>query len=514
MKLYNYTLAIVFLLFVSSCSKDLGNYEYSDINELKITNVNSEYTVRTGLDTLRINPTIAATMDETDPTRYTYLWILRTGALTRDTIGRTKNLEYTIRLSPANYDIFYRIQDKQTGVTWIANTKIIVSTAYGRGWLIMGENEQGNAEAEILSMLQNDTIHIPGILSKSGLPPLRDPVSFVHTGPSDSYAKLWAFTKSGSYYLDRATLTATQSNNFARSLYVSETISPETLHPVVLAPQVRLATGQNGSTIYRAMVTKGGDVFAGSPLISGGDFFNNPINRFASNPQERIPAAPYLLYPIGSMNSIMWYDLKNQRFINMASMAVATTSTILADVAGSIFPWNQPAGRTLVYAENTRNSDGGSTNGNSFAIMKDADNSTHIYKFYANGTNPAKRNYYAVKPIATDFEKATFYAFSSNRTVVFYVVGGRLYAYDYNPNNEKIYRFPELTDPVSMIKFDTQVDHVANSLFIATYNPTTKGTLRRYLVGANPNLIEILPQANSTWSGLVKVKDINWRAVN
>src|SRR5699024_10573056 len=98
-----------------------------------------------------------------------------------------------------------------------------------------------------------------------------------------------------------------------------------------------------------------------------------------------------------------------------------------------IFPWNQPAGRTLVYAENTRNTDGGSTNGNSFAIMKNADNTCLIYKFYANGTNPAKRGAYEVKPMATDFEKADHYAFSSNRSVVFYSVGNKLYAYDYNP---------------------------------------------------------------------------------
>lgn len=299
---------------------------------------------------------------------------------------------------------------------------------------------------------------------------------------------------------------------------MSENIDPETMHPVALAPQIRNAAGALGASSSRAMVTVGGDLFAASSFITGGDFFNNPVNRVATAPDVRLPAAPYLMFSIGNtnsgMNAVVWYDKQNNRFLNFASF-FATSSTLLTDgTSNNFFPWSQPVGRTLVYAENTRNTDGGSTHGNSFTIMKDADNTHHIYKFYANGANPAKRGYYLVSPIATDFDKARFYAFSSNRTVVFYAVGNKLYAYDYNPNNEKIYQFPEITDEISMIKFDTQFDHIVNSLYIATYNGTTKGTLSRYRVTAYPNAVELLPQDNSTWTGLVKVKDINWRAVN
>ncbi|PRD55989.1 PKD-like family lipoprotein [Sphingobacterium gobiense] len=514
MKLLFYFIAVLSFLAIASCSKDLGNYEYSAINELTILDVESEYILRTGIDTLHIQPDIEATKHNEDTGDYSYLWILkREGRTVRDTIGRERNLDYAVRLEPGEFDLYYRVIDNKTGVTWIANIRLIVSTAYSKGLLIIGEDEQGFAEAEMLAML-TDTVHIKRILSTSGLPLLKDPISLVHTGGDANFRKLWAFTKSGSYYLDRSTMTATASNNFSRLLYISETIDPETLHPVVVAPQIRSAAGAIGSSLYRAMVTLGGDVFAGAPIISGGDFFNNPINRLASAPQVRIPAAPYLLYPIGSMNSIMWYDMQNQRFLNYTGIAIATSSTVLPDDGGP-FPWNQPAGRTLVYAENTRNNDGASTNGNSFAIMKDADNTHHVYKFYANGTNPRKHAAYTVKPIATDFDRADFYAFSSNRSVIFYSVKNKLYAYDYNPGFEKIYSYPELsTDEITMLKFDTQIDHLLNSLYIATYNSERKGTLSRFLVGTNPNVVELLRQENSTWTDMIKVKDINWRAVN
>lgn len=516
MKTYYYTIVLLFaFILISSCSKDLGNYEYKDINELNIKDVKSEYTARTGIDTLRIRPIMNATMDEADTSRYKHIWILQVGANLRDTIGRKRNLDYAVRLKPADYALFYRVLDSKTGVTWTANTKITVTTSYSRGLLIIGEDEQGNAEAEMLSMLKDkDTIHIKHILSQSGLPVLRDPVSFVHTAGSEDYVKLWAFTRSGSYYLDRSTLTATTNNNFSRMVYMSESLNPETLHPLVIAPQVNTVAGGISGSFYRAMITTGGEVFASIPLFSGGDYFTNPVNRLATAQEVRLPAAPYLIYTTGNFSTFIWYDTKNQRFLNYAS-GIGTASTLLTDGPNDDFPWNQPSGRTLVYAENTRNSDGGSTNGNSFAIMKNTDNTCLIYKFYASGSNPAKRGAYAVKPIARDFDKAKCYAFSSRRTVVFYVVGNKLYAYDYNPDNEKLYEFPELgNDEISMIKFDTQIDYISNSLYIGTYNSATKGTLRRYLVGTNPNVVELLIQPNSTWQNMVKIKDVNWRAIN
>jgi hypothetical protein len=503
------------VIFLSACSKDLGNYDYQEINELKIKGISSTYVVRTGIDTLRITPNLEGSLDESDLSRYDFHWILREGPRVLDTLSRKKDLEYPVKLEAVPYDLFYRVKDRITGVTWIANTKIDVSTAYSRGLLLMGENEEGYAEAEMLSML-SDTIHIKNILTGTGLPPLREPMSLFHTGGavSSTTIRVWAMTKTGSYMLDRSSMTTTPDNTLSKILYMSEDIDPATLHPIVVAPQIRTAAGAIGTTTYRALITSSGDIFANSPLLMGGDYYTNPVNRVDNGPDTRLPAAPYLLYPINSMSNFMWYDTKNQRFLSFTKIYVGTTSTVLTDKETDVFPWNQPAGRSLVYAENTRNSDGGSTNGNSFAIMKNTDNTCHIYKFYANGTNPAKRAGYTIKPMATDFHKADHYAFSSNRSVIFYSVGNKLYAYDYNPGFEKFYEFPEIQDEITMLKFDTQIDHVANSLYIATYNSATKGTLQRFRVGTNPNIVELLPQENSTWSNLVKIKDINWRATN
>lgn len=521
MKLYSYIL-LALSITLASCSKDIGNYEYKDINELVINGVNERYNVLRGIDTLRIVPALTSSLDEKDPSRYKYQWILRFSNSVVDTIATTRNLEFPVNVDPLTYSLFYRVLDLKTGVEWIANSTVTVGTPFSRGILLMGENEQGNAEAEMLSMVR-DTIHVKNILSQSGLPPLQSPIAFQHTGgSSDTYIKLWALTKSGSYYLDRITMKATPANTLSKILYISDQINPQSLHPVAIAPQIRNAAGALSTNNYRIIVTEGGDLFTSYLVIAGGDFYNNPVNRVATAQQERLPAAPYLFYASSgtnstAMNAVVWYDTKNQRFLNFSSFGFGTSSIVLTDAANSAFPWNQEqTGRKLIYGENTRNTDGNAVNGNSFAIMRDAANASFIYKFYVSTANPTKTAGYTVLPIATDFAKADLYAFSSNRSVVFYSVGNKLYAYDYNPNNERFYDLSASVggDQITMLKFDTQIDPLANNLYIATYNGTKKGTLRRFLVGTNPNVVELTPAVDAEWSGLVKVKDFNWRAVN
>ena len=132
---------------------------------------------------------------------------------------------------------------------------------------------------------------------------------------------------------------------------------------------------------------------------------------------------------------------------------------------------------------------------------------------YAYGSKPEKIGAYQIDLAkATDFQNATMYAFSSLRTVLFYVADNRLYAYNYDPKNEKIYSF-DLDGEITMIKFDTQINPDANALFIATYDSENKGTLARYTVNRDPNKVTITPDSRNTWSGLTKIKNISWRAV-
>lgn len=504
--------------FMAACFKDTGNYDYKDINEISITGIAANYNAVFNRDVLHIEPIIKMTEANADASRFNYYWILVKGTTVVDTVGRKQVLDYTVNASPDTYVLTLRIVDNATGLAWKKSSSLTVGTNYSSGLMLIGTAESGAAEVEMISM-GNDTTIMHGILASSGLPTLYDPVTVLHTGTRDTnsnYARVWVMTKSGSYYLDRKTMTGNTYRKFSTIIAISENLDKENLNPILLAPQIRDRAGNTGNTYSRAMMTSEGHIFPTSTFLNGGDFYTNPINRAESNFDHLIKPAPYLLYSIGNMNSVMWYDTENNRFMNYANFGLGLFSTIPSDLPGDVFSWNQAAtGRTLVYGENTRNTDGGSTNGNSFTIMKDAAGNHYIYKFYASTATPLKRDMYTVLPIATSFAQADFYAFSSRRSVVFYSVGNTLYAYDYNKGFEKAYIFPEVSgDEITMLKFDTQIDHTTNALYIATYDAGTKGRLRRFMVGTDPNTVTISPVDRSDWNGLIRIKDMNWRAVN
>lgn len=510
--------SIIILIFLCSCYKDTGNYDYKNINEVTITGMAANYSGILALDVLHIEPTIKMTEANIDPARCSYYWILYKGTTVIDTLGRAAILDYRINVSPDVYNLYLRVVDNATGVAWKKGTTFTVGTRYSTGLMLMGTGDNGNAEVDMISMV-SDTAVVRGILSASGLPALHDPVTILHNGNKDTssnYGRLWVMTKSGSYYVDRKTMKGNTSNVFGNIIAITDPLNKQSLTPILYAPQMRDRAGNTGNSGARAMMTSDGNIFPTHTFITGGDFYQNPVNREESNFTKLLKTAPFLFYAIGNMSSFMWYDTENGRFMNYATFGTGTFSVRPNDNPADAFPWNQATvGRTLVYGENTRNTDGGATNGNSFAVMKDNSNTHYIYKFYASGATPLKRDLFTVKPIATDFDKADFYAFSSRRTIVFYSVGNRLYAYDYNKGFEKNYQFTDLgADEITMLKFDTQIDFATNALYIATYNAGTKGRLRRFMVGTDPNTVTVSPVNRSDWDGLIKIKDMNWRAVN
>jgi len=514
MNFLKYIIGLSSLGIVLSCAKDLGNYDYQDINEITITDIDNNYSRLTTIDTLKINPKIELTENITDPNRLEYIWVIKQGNNVIDTAGKEKDLKYHIKLPPNNYVIQLRIQDRTTKVTWTKKANLAIGTQYSKGLYLIGENADGNAELDLISMVR-DTFVVHNILQENGLPTLKGPFLAQHTGGNEATIKMWISTNTGAYYVDRVTLKGNPNNTFGRLVYTTDNIDKGKEFPLILAPQIISSNGNNGNVYNRVILTNTGNIYANS-LWGAPDFYANPINRLKDSFNTLIKSAPYLFYSIGSLNSILWYDANKNRFLNFTSLGFNTSSETLPDAGTDPFPWNQEAtGRKLIYGENTRNSDGGSAQGNSFAILKDANNTCFVYKFYANGGSPSKKSMYTIKPIATDFDKADHYAFSSIRTVIFYAVGNKLYAYDYNPGNEKLYQFSTIgNDPISMLKFDTQIDPNTNSLYIATYNSATKGTLRRFTVGNNPDNVEIQAVNKAIWNGLVKVKNFSWRAVN
>ena len=472
---------IVFALGLTACYDDKGSYDYHDICEVNIEGLESVYETVYRESVLEIDPTVTVTEGNIgDTTRFAYEWRANVPYNSTELIGTERILNYRVELAPRDYTLYFRVTDRQTGVVTVATSTLKVGTAYSKGILLIGENAQGEADVQMLSMVK-DTVLYKELLKNSGLPVLKNPVDIIHTGAAgnSNYIKLWVLTGSQAYSMDRKTFAGSESDVFGKLLFMDRTFDTEFV-PVDIIPRVKDKAGKNGgSSYYRTVVCNNGYIFNSSTLLMGGDYYNNPVNCLTSDQNTYYKAFPYLFYTLNSYSGgFLWFDVENRRFLTVKnSIAV---SDLLEDQAGDPFPWNQgTTGRTLVYGENTL--DVGSSNGNSFAILKD----------------PAG---------------AYFYAFSSRRTVVYYAVGSTLHAYDYNKGNERHYTF-DMGDPITMLYCDTAIEPNANPLYVATYNATTGGKLQKYIQGVNPDKVELEADEKSCWEGLMKIKKMSWRAV-
>lgn len=472
---------IVFALGLTACYDDKGSYDYHDICEVNIEGLESVYETVYRESVLEIDPTVTVTEGNIgDTTRFAYEWRANVPYNSTELIGTERILNYRVELAPRDYTLYFRVTDRQTGVVTVATSTLKVGTAYSKGILLIGENAQGEADVQMLSMVK-DTVLYKELLKNSGLPVLKNPVDIIHTGAAgnSNYIKLWVLTGSQAYSMDRKTFAGSESDVFGKLLFMDRTFDTEFV-PVDIIPRVKDKAGKNGgSSYYRTVVCNNGYIFNASTLLMGGDYYNNPVNCLTSDQNTYYKAFPYLFYTLNSYSGgFLWFDVENRRFLTVKnSIAV---SDLLEDQAGDPFPWNQgTTGRTLVYGENTL--DVGSSNGNSFAILKD----------------PAG---------------AYFYAFSSRRTVVYYAVGATLHAYDYNKGNERHYTF-DMGDPITMLYCDTAIEPNENPLYVATYNATTGGKLQKYIQGVNPDKVELEADEKSCWEGLMKIKKMSWRAV-
>ena len=500
----------VLICLAVACYDDKGSYDYEDVNEIGVDSLGRSHSVIFKKDTLEITPKLTFTQDSLTLDRYEYEWkaVPSTGSeLTSEIISTERNLKYFVELEPGTYTLYLKVRDKQTGLLWMNYTTLAVRTEVGLGWLLVGEDVDGFVNVDMIAM-PSDTIVISNLLSNNGLPRLKGARGIMYTGspymPSlRPYEKLWIATDDRSYYVNTSTFEGETSNVFETMVY-SYFDLPDQLNPVHIVAS-RMG-GSMGSS--RTVACAEGHVFYISSLLSGGDY-TNPLNRTSAAPNVLFKTFPYIFAAPRSPYGGTLYDVDNNRFVCYGSFA--STSTLLSDNSTDAFPWVQPEGRTLIYGENTMDPEGGSSNGNSFALMKDA-SGYYIYKFYAYGSRPVKRAGYEINSsLATDIDKAEFFAFASNRSLLLYVVGKTLYAYDYKKGYEKLYSM-DLEDEITMIKFDVKSGlGNYNDFYVATYNSTTGGTLQKYVLGTDQNNFELEPDEKCRWTGLVKVKDMEWK---
>ena len=511
-KLFAY-LQVLVLPLLFGCSEDEGNYDYRAINDVTISGIEESYTVLNGGDKLEISPVITTSLG--DDSRLTYEWkVQRDNSPNlnyRAVVGDTRDLSWDVSLPYTGlWKLLLRVTDTETGVVTLATTNLDVTTRTGNGILVIGENLEGKSQVDFISMA-SDTLVLKNVMNEStGFDNSGKPVNVCKVGKGSLLGNfLWVMTDKEGWRVDTSTFGMMAGSEFSQNTYIVDDtyITDSDFHVVDIFPH------NTPSTTFMSMnnciaVCSNGLLFAGT---TG---FVDPMN-VLSDEKGICFAKPYILMGIMSysISSFIYYDETHERFLKgtLGSSFSPASTTRLTDDANDAFPWNnQEVGRTLQYAQNSSNKDGGSSYGNSYALMRDKNTGDYyIYKFDVN--NLSNKECYKPGKVATDLDKATFHVFSSQRTALYYTVGSKLYGLDYNKGNEKVTLIKDFGDEITMMKVEDIKEFNSDYIYVATYTPTTGGTLIKMQQGTNPDKLELEEVPNGKWTGFSKIKGMTYK---
>ncbi|SHF67566.1 PKD-like family protein [Pedobacter caeni] len=504
-------ISIVFWLMVtaimisSSCRKDLGNYEYKEINEVGITDIKESYEAISG-QKIEIRPTLQFTKDSgNDTSKYSYEWFAvddSSAPVVKKPIAKTHDLNWVVNLPsiPKRYLGYYVVTEKSTGITWRTTFSLKVNTNIADGWLILNEvnNEARLDFYNYLSSSQNflyynDILSSQTTIKLSGKPKLlyfynrRDPFSNV------SGRAIFVGTDKDTYIIN------TQNNTF--SSYVSMlSIINGYAPPPYYAQKVR----SQATWLAYLLDSKGQLFFENSTQATA---FGNRVNRLSNG--QLINISPYFAeYYGGTLSSYaLMYDVDNKRFIehkdiNTSSSVPATSSTLLD-------PGN--VGMDLMYMDSTP-----ALSGQTYAVFKDSKGKVFLARIVCNNT--------AFDPVAFDevstapeMANATQFAIDPVEGYVMYLAGSKIYRY--NPFDRSNTMVVDLgSRKVSLIKYhkmlynrsNVRYAEYAKKLIICSYdeaNPATSGKMELYNV---PNLNGALTLFGS-FDGLGKIVEVSYR---
>lgn len=134
-------LAIVLAALLASCYSDTGNYDYTELPDVKIE-MGSQYYV-TQFDTLNIP--VSIDFDGDDESNYEYSWRLWSNEIKRNdyrkTIADTRDLSFKADELAGPYTLVLTVHNKKTDVNTYKQASLSVQGALTEGWMVLHEKD-------------------------------------------------------------------------------------------------------------------------------------------------------------------------------------------------------------------------------------------------------------------------------------------------------------------------------------------------------------------------------------
>lgn len=512
-------------LFTISCSKkDLGNYDYHEINKVKFSDLNGTISADM-LSQLKITPKVDFTMDPDvkNPDRYKYEWSYLTNETSpaKAILSTTKDLDYFVTLGPGNYATTYKITDKETGVEFIKRFQISVRVGNMEGWLLMTE-VNGGARLDMLSkQADGSMVTVTGLYGNSnpGMQLKGKPrvVYSYDCGPLRGFGinLPWAIYLGTDQSTDRVhhdNYTWKPEYNVKKEMLSGSSL-PEDFH-VDLIKRV-YGTTLPGSTCY--MISSTGDLYMTA---------TNPATKYGLelnvDATGKYKVAPFIgayenSVPAPNATSTSWfYDITRKRFVKQTGPGVPIVAVPNPPLGNAAKPFLFPfvnTGMDLLYMNGVNKRE-------VVAVLRDPVSRKCYWARWETGTE--KQLAYQ-EIVSTDFDKAENLTVSNFSKYLFYNVGGKVYLY--NPgtslataSSREVFDYG--ASKVSAMKFQIYYTNFqkypeseTDRLLICSYDPALpegkNGMLEKFDIQiAGAGLTKV---ANYTFSGFGKVQSFTYR---
>lgn len=139
----NYIYIVLVLFVFGSCSKDLGNYVYTEINTYTVSGINTGTGISRNYDvlmgqTLTISPILESKFEDANPD-LSYYWIVE-----GDTVSKERDLDYFIELPIKIHQSKFVLVDNKTKMQYTTVFALNVTSPFGRGYFFLAEDEEHN----------------------------------------------------------------------------------------------------------------------------------------------------------------------------------------------------------------------------------------------------------------------------------------------------------------------------------------------------------------------------------
>lgn len=506
---------LILVAFVTlSCSRDLGNYTYTELTEPEISGI-SDYSVLTFSD-LVIKPSFADGFNEDI---YSFQWkvIDRNGDMEETVIGNQRDLDYHIILSPGQYSLIYTVTEKKSGIYWQNEVSLIVNSSTSEGWMVLCSDDS-RARLDFISDVTGQISR--DLLAGGTMPVLYGPRKIQWlSDKTDISSPYYLLTDDGATRLGRDAFEWKPEYDFSYEVAVQEKLTP---HSIVSAGFGKVTVSEGRAHYCEIM---GFDGLYGSAVNK--DFM---VSEYvgANVLATQVYAAVYLLYDVDNKRMMAYCPLLSSGDLGALNplndmndfAGIADGMNPGSGVLGNAFD-SWPVGYDCVYMENTRYDPGNGKMGMTYVILKDGSGS-YLYGVqlgdilcYADCTYVLGKGYCGdLSGCADILKEGNLYAFSSLKNYMYYSSGSNLYRVNLSqiPLKEEL----QLSLPgeeITCLKFNLyqKSENLQRSydLIVGSVDAEGEGVLRIYEGRQTEG--DFSSVSPVVYTGFAKIKDVTYK---